>query len=94
MPAVIHHEDGFNEDEAKGLKRERRLYRRLALGAGLGGAGIGLRGTAGVAALNVAGSFYGILPLIALIAPPSINPSLASRPTCAWIAPMTPVLLL
>ena len=33
-----------------------------------GGAGIGLRGTAGVAALNVAGSFYGILPLIALLA--------------------------
>ena len=32
-PPVIHHEDGFNEDEAAGLKRERNLYRRLALGA-------------------------------------------------------------
>ncbi|MEH3047989.1 glycosyltransferase [Sphingomonas adhaesiva] len=32
-PPVIHHEDGFNEDEAGGLKRERNLYRRLALGA-------------------------------------------------------------
>ncbi len=33
MPPVIHHEDGFNEDEAGGLKRERNLYRRMALGA-------------------------------------------------------------
>ena len=33
MPPVIHHEDGFNEDEAGGLKRERNLYRRLALSA-------------------------------------------------------------
>ena len=33
VPPVIHHEDGFNEDEAAGLKRERNLYRRLALGA-------------------------------------------------------------
>ena len=32
-PPVVHHEDGFNEDEANGLKRERNLYRRLALGA-------------------------------------------------------------
>ncbi|MEH3100782.1 glycosyltransferase [Sphingomonas adhaesiva] len=32
-PPVVHHEDGFNEDEAGGLKRERNLYRRLALGA-------------------------------------------------------------
>lgn len=32
-PPLIHHEDGFNEDEANGLKRERNLYRRLALGA-------------------------------------------------------------
>ena len=32
-PPLIHHEDGFNEDEAGGLKRERNLYRRLALGA-------------------------------------------------------------
>lgn len=33
VPQLIHHEDGFNEDEAGGLKRERNLYRRLALGA-------------------------------------------------------------
>ncbi len=32
-PPLVHHEDGFNEDEARGLKRERNLYRRLALGA-------------------------------------------------------------
>ena len=33
MPPLVHHEDGFNEDEAGGLKCERNLYRRLALGA-------------------------------------------------------------
>lgn len=33
LPPIIHHEDGFNEDEAGGLKRERNLYRRMALGA-------------------------------------------------------------
>lgn len=32
-PPLIHHEDGFNADEARGLKIERNLYRRLALGA-------------------------------------------------------------
>jgi glycosyltransferase involved in cell wall biosynthesis len=32
-PPLIHHEDGFNADEASGLKIERNLYRRLALGA-------------------------------------------------------------
>ncbi|KQT32336.1 glycosyl transferase family 1 [Sphingomonas sp. Leaf412] len=32
-PPLVHHEDGFNEDEAGGLKRERNLYRRFALGA-------------------------------------------------------------
>jgi glycosyltransferase involved in cell wall biosynthesis len=32
-PPVVHHEDGFNEDEAGGLKRERNLYRRIALTA-------------------------------------------------------------
>jgi glycosyltransferase involved in cell wall biosynthesis len=32
-PPLVHHEDGFNEDEAAGLKRERNLYRRLALSA-------------------------------------------------------------
>jgi glycosyltransferase involved in cell wall biosynthesis len=36
MPPVVHHEDGFNEDEAGGLKRERNLYRRLALSAAHG----------------------------------------------------------
>lgn len=32
-PPLVHHEDGFNEDEAAGLKRERNVYRRVALGA-------------------------------------------------------------
>ncbi len=32
-PPLIHHEDGFNADEAGGLKRERNIYRRLALPA-------------------------------------------------------------
>ncbi len=30
-PPLIHHEDGFNEDEADGLKTSRNLYRRLGL---------------------------------------------------------------
>ncbi|GAA4777282.1 glycosyltransferase family 4 protein [Stakelama sediminis] len=33
MPPLIHHEDGFNEDEANGLKPVRNMYRRVALGA-------------------------------------------------------------
>lgn len=33
LPPLVHHEDGFNEDEATGLKRERNVYRRLALPA-------------------------------------------------------------
>lgn len=32
-PPLIHHEDGFNEDEADGLKRRRNFYRRLGLSA-------------------------------------------------------------
>jgi glycosyltransferase involved in cell wall biosynthesis len=32
-PPVIHHEDGFDADEAGGLKPERNLYRRIALSA-------------------------------------------------------------
>ena len=32
-PPLVHHEDGFNEDEAVGLKQERNLYRRIALWA-------------------------------------------------------------
>jgi glycosyltransferase involved in cell wall biosynthesis len=32
-PPLVHHEDGFNADEAGGLKRERNYYRRLALPA-------------------------------------------------------------
>ncbi len=30
-PPLVHHEDGFNADEAAGQKRERVLFRRLAL---------------------------------------------------------------
>ena len=33
MPPVVHHEDGFNADEASGLKIERNIYRRFALPA-------------------------------------------------------------
>ena len=32
-PPLVHHEDGFNEDEAAGLKTSRNIYRRLALRA-------------------------------------------------------------
>ncbi|MEM6476313.1 MAG: glycosyltransferase [Pseudomonadota bacterium] len=31
LPPLIHHEDGFNEDEAEALKKSRNLYRRAAL---------------------------------------------------------------
>ena len=33
MPPLIHHEDGFNADEALRLNRKRNYYRRFALGA-------------------------------------------------------------
>jgi glycosyltransferase involved in cell wall biosynthesis len=32
-PPLVHHEDGFNQDEADELKRGRNLYRRLGLSA-------------------------------------------------------------
>ena len=32
LPPLVHHEDGFNADEANGLKSSRNWYRRLALG--------------------------------------------------------------
>jgi glycosyltransferase involved in cell wall biosynthesis len=32
LPPLVHHEDGFNEDEAGGLKSSRNWYRRVALG--------------------------------------------------------------
>ena len=32
LPPLIHHEDGFNSDEAVRLKRRRNWYRRIALG--------------------------------------------------------------
>lgn len=32
LPPLVHHEDGFNEDEARRLKRSRNWYRRIALG--------------------------------------------------------------
>jgi glycosyltransferase involved in cell wall biosynthesis len=31
LPPLVHHEDGFNEDEAKGLKPARNRFRRMAL---------------------------------------------------------------
>jgi glycosyltransferase involved in cell wall biosynthesis len=31
VPPLIHHEDGFNEDEAKRLKFDRNIFRRIAL---------------------------------------------------------------
>jgi glycosyltransferase involved in cell wall biosynthesis len=33
LPPLIHHEDGFNQDEADGLKQGRNRYRRIGLGA-------------------------------------------------------------
>ncbi|HYN46365.1 MAG TPA: glycosyltransferase [Allosphingosinicella sp.] len=33
LPPLVHHEDGFNEDEAERLNPRRNLYRRLGLGA-------------------------------------------------------------
>lgn len=33
LPPLVHHEDGFNSDEAGGLKRERNYYRRFAFPA-------------------------------------------------------------
>jgi glycosyltransferase involved in cell wall biosynthesis len=33
LPPLVHHEDGFNEDEAERLNPKRNLYRRLGLGA-------------------------------------------------------------
>lgn len=33
MPPVVHHEDGFNQDEAERLNPVRNMYRRFALGA-------------------------------------------------------------
>ncbi|MBC2670413.1 glycosyltransferase family 4 protein [Novosphingobium piscinae] len=32
LPPLVHHEDGFNQDEAAGLKPLRNWYRRIALG--------------------------------------------------------------
>ena len=32
LPPLIHHEDGFNEDEQKKLKTKRNWFRRVALG--------------------------------------------------------------
>ncbi|MWV28507.1 glycosyltransferase [Aurantiacibacter rhizosphaerae] len=32
LPPLVHHEDGFNEDEVKKLKRSRNWYRKIALG--------------------------------------------------------------
>lgn len=32
LPPLVHHEDGFNQDEADGLKRTRTWFRRVALG--------------------------------------------------------------
>lgn len=32
LPPLVHHEDGFNQDEANGLKRGRNWYRTIALG--------------------------------------------------------------
>ena len=36
LPPLIHHEDGFNEDETDGLKTRRNWYRRIALGRSSG----------------------------------------------------------
>ena len=33
LPPLVHHEDGFNQDEADRLKPQRNLFRRVALGS-------------------------------------------------------------
>lgn len=33
LPPLVHHEDGFNEDEAHGLNLRRNIFRRAALGS-------------------------------------------------------------
>ena len=34
LPPLVHHEDGFNEDEAERPQAAAQLYRRIALGRG------------------------------------------------------------
>ncbi|MGN6497812.1 MAG: glycosyltransferase family 4 protein [Tsuneonella sp.] len=36
LPPLVHHEDGFNDDEQHGRKRRRDLYRRIGLGRASG----------------------------------------------------------
>ena len=36
LPPLVHHEDGFNEDEARRLKPSRNWYRRIGLGKAAG----------------------------------------------------------
>jgi glycosyltransferase involved in cell wall biosynthesis len=36
LPPLVHHEDGFNEDEASELKTRRNWYRRIAMGKSSG----------------------------------------------------------
>src|SRR3546814_152255 len=42
-PPLIHHEDGFNADEAGGLKPQRNLYRRLERKSGVEGKSVSVR---------------------------------------------------
>jgi hypothetical protein len=43
-PPLVHHEDGFNQDEAEGLKPGRNLYRRLGLGGAPAGRAVAAAG--------------------------------------------------
>ncbi len=36
LPPLVHHEDGFNQDEAERLKPSRNWFRRIALGKSAG----------------------------------------------------------
>ena len=75
-PCLIHHEDGFNEDESVRRNWRRNLYRRYALRTA---AGVVVPSTllAGIAAVNV-----GIWTL-----PDDEGRSPAGPPPCTWAAP-------
>ena len=43
-PPLVHHEDGFNEDETERLNPKRNLYRRIGLKARFAGGAVGAAG--------------------------------------------------
>ena len=47
LPPLVHHEDGFNEDEARAAQAQPQLYRRIALGRARGAGGALAHGSSG-----------------------------------------------